>query len=1127
MGSCSQVREKTAVEGARDRARVLWGLLVSGVAVWALVLTVPAAAGAASLFGSQSTYAVGSAPQALAVGDFDGDGHPDLAVANYNSNTVSVLLGNGDGTFQPQTTYAVGGEPNGVAVGDFNGDGHPDLAVANYNSNTVSVLLGNGDGTFQPQTTYAVGPGPNDVKVGDFSGDGHLDLAVTDANSNQVSVLLGNGDGTFQPQATYPVGTLPNALVVGDFNGDGHLDLAVINSFGSGNLNATLDSMSVLFGKGDGTFQPQVIYPGTPDFLPYGIAAGDFNGDGHPDLAVTNFDEVNFGELWVLLNKGDGTFQPSRFASPCFTPTTGCYRVGTQPAGVAVGDFNGDGHQDLVDADSGDAAISVLLGRGDGTFGQRSTYPVGTAPDAVAVGDFNGDGQPDVAVANHTANTVSVLLNTTQRTSTRVLCSPASVVVGQSSSCTATVTDRGPAAPVTPTGSVQFASDSSGSFSGSSCTLAATSTTGVASCQVSYTPSAVGSGHHTITGTYGGDSVHRLSSGQAHVAVGLRSTRTSVSCMPGSVVVGQSSSCTATVTDRGAAPLVTPTGSVGFSSGSSSSFSPSNSCVLGATSTAGVASCSVSYVSSATGSGTINAAYGGDPAHARSSGSTVVHVGSRSTSTSVSCSPSSVDVGVATSCTATVSDTDVGSVSTPSGSVSFSSDSSGSFSPSSRSCSLAATPTAGVASCQVSYTPSAVMSGTHTITGSYGDDRVHARSSAQTTVGVGLRSTSTSVSCSPSSVDVGLATSCTATVSDTDSGAVTTPTGSAGFSSDSSGTFSPAGGSCSLSSTATTGVASCSVSYVPSAVGSGTHTITAGYGGDGTHATSSGHVGVSVAPTPAPSITVKATGTAADGACQDRAIPADHAAYVESYTADARTLYSDVLLCSNAGETAGTSFQAQSGCSNPDAESDLSGPCASATYPDGEGVQTTLTPDDDGMGLSNATQPPTLYQQGFSCGDTVGVGPSDNTARNIKNADSVEVYQPYADYDGNPVTSITTVCIGKLPSATTISSSIVTHLVNCYEYNPYNPSGAVAGLGISVTYPDDQYAESCNVPNYPTPTTNNAAAALWEPAGQPAIVPRASLSRPHSLTLSTTLLRLLSGHRRSNTGRRSSRALGR
>ena len=167
----------------------------------------------------------------MATGDFNGDGKLDLAVIGADSNDVAVLLGNGDGTFQPPVLYAAGSDLSSIVAGDFNGDGKLDLAVTDSGTNEVSILLGNGDGTFQPPITDAVGSGPDAMVAGDFNGDGKLDLAVADGGSNQVSVLLGNGDGTFQAGEQLAVGFDPDGIVAGDFNSDGHLDLAVIDRY--------------------------------------------------------------------------------------------------------------------------------------------------------------------------------------------------------------------------------------------------------------------------------------------------------------------------------------------------------------------------------------------------------------------------------------------------------------------------------------------------------------------------------------------------------------------------------------------------------------------------------------------------------------------------------------------------------------------------------------------------------------------------------------------------------------------------------------------------------------------------------------------------------------------------------
>jgi hypothetical protein len=192
---------------------------------------------------------------------------------------VSVLLGNGDGTFQAAAvSYQVGSHPISVAVADFDADGKQDLVVSNGASNDVSVLLGNGDGTFRPAVAYAVGSGPGAVVVGDFDGDSIPDIAVENFGTDDVSVLLGKGDGTFQPSVRYSAGVGPGGLVTGDFNGDGVLDLAVANHNSS--------NVSVLLGKGDGTFRlPIHLAAGNK---PAGIARGDFRGNGNANLVVAN-----------------------------------------------------------------------------------------------------------------------------------------------------------------------------------------------------------------------------------------------------------------------------------------------------------------------------------------------------------------------------------------------------------------------------------------------------------------------------------------------------------------------------------------------------------------------------------------------------------------------------------------------------------------------------------------------------------------------------------------------------------------------------------------------------------------------------------------------------------------------
>src|SRR2546425_4616541 len=282
----------------RNSTRLL--LLVAATLFFSSAFPNPAPAQTVS-FVAREDYAVGPNPASVAVGDFNRDGRPDLAVANYAASlpgTVSVLLGNGDGTFQPALIFGTSGaNPEYVAVGDFNGDGVPDLAVAHSGSTpgTVSVLLGNGDGTFQPARLFAAGQGSLSVAVGDVNGDGRPDLAVANYYSNDVSVLLGNGDGTFQAAQSFTTaGPNPVTVAMGDVNGDGRLDLAVTNSANTSS-GAVPGNVSVLLGNGDGTFQPaRTIDVGT---TPAFVAVGDFSGEGRQALAVPNLNPNNASVL--------------------------------------------------------------------------------------------------------------------------------------------------------------------------------------------------------------------------------------------------------------------------------------------------------------------------------------------------------------------------------------------------------------------------------------------------------------------------------------------------------------------------------------------------------------------------------------------------------------------------------------------------------------------------------------------------------------------------------------------------------------------------------------------------------------------------------------------------------------
>jgi hypothetical protein len=360
----------------------------------------------AAQFKPAVNYPVGRDPISIAVGDFNGDGVPDLATANQgasvNEGAVSVLIGNGDGTFKTAVDYGpAGGDPDSVVAGDFNGDGKLDLAVLKQAPNNatepgqLTVLLGNGDGTFRTGVTYDTGNFARSVAVGDVNGDGKLDLAV--ASSSGTSIFLGNGDGTFKTSGIYYTGI--TAVLLVDLNHDGKLDLAVTNQ------NA--GTISISLGNGDGTFGPSKDYAAGAGAI--SVAVGDFNQDGNPDLVIANASSPDNGTggttVAVLLGNGDGTFK-----------ALASYPAGPEPTSVAVGDFNKDGKLDLIVAlfDIGEGnSVSLLLGNGDGTFQPPVDYMAGTGPVFVLAADLNHDGLLDVVAANSNSNDVSVLLNAT------------------------------------------------------------------------------------------------------------------------------------------------------------------------------------------------------------------------------------------------------------------------------------------------------------------------------------------------------------------------------------------------------------------------------------------------------------------------------------------------------------------------------------------------------------------------------------------------------------------------------------------------------------------------------------------------------------------------------------------
>ncbi|PBQ31003.1 hypothetical protein CNR22_04200 [Sphingobacteriaceae bacterium] len=350
-------------------------LLAFSVFVTALHAQVPSIC-----YAPAANYTTGSTGYGVTSGDFNEDGHPDLAVVNFLGSSMSIRMGSATGALGAPVIYTITAFPWYIINTDINSDGHVDLIIShNSGSQGISVLIGNGAGAF----TSVPGPtlyGPLSIVAADFNNDGLMDIATPS------SVLPGNGNGTFGTAFTFTTGTGPHGVTAGDFNNDGNMDLAVAND--------QTNDVSVVLGNGTGAMGPASSYVSATN--PYDVTTADYNNDGKLDLAVCNFSD-NY--ICVFIGLGNGTFNPRVN-----------YIVNTQIYKIISKDFNNDGKMDIATATYSTSSASILLGNGTGTFSTVKNIPTAQGPNSIISADFNSDGLPDIATANSFSNGATVLL---------------------------------------------------------------------------------------------------------------------------------------------------------------------------------------------------------------------------------------------------------------------------------------------------------------------------------------------------------------------------------------------------------------------------------------------------------------------------------------------------------------------------------------------------------------------------------------------------------------------------------------------------------------------------------------------------------------------------------------------
>jgi Bacterial Ig-like domain (group 3)/FG-GAP-like repeat len=469
--------------------------------------------------GSYTTAAALSLPTfflgSIAVADFNGDGKQDLALLDAAANAVIILLGNGDGTFQmAASSPAVAQDSNQVVVGDFNGDGNQDLVVSAV---TSTVLLGNGDGTFNavPAPNSPFGGTPYAIALGDFNRDGNLDLAVSYPDNHVLSIMLGNGDGTFAlPNHVAAFQTPGTAIGVADFNGDGKLDLALgVND--ASTVGGVGDSVTILAGNGDGTFSYAPSGPLESLAAITSINVGDFNGDGVPDLAVTD----EFGTLIVYVANGSGSFA-------AYTPPTLVSGFGLALV-CAVGDLNGDGRSDLA-LGGYTNLISLYTTEPTETAAATANISLPGAGPHLVEGSYSGDSNYHSSLSG-TLSLVGVPVATT---TTTLSASATSVDEQQKVTLTATVQGNSPAGAVT--------------FLNGAINLG---TAPISGNSASLTTSFANAGSVSLTASYTGDA-NNLASTSSPITVTIVAPSFALAVSPASATVtpGQSATFTVTVT---------------------------------------------------------------------------------------------------------------------------------------------------------------------------------------------------------------------------------------------------------------------------------------------------------------------------------------------------------------------------------------------------------------------------------------------------------------------------------------------------------------------------------------------------------------------------------------------------